>query len=119
MKSLLVCHKERNRFSPSQHPAKKAPFTDLKEEGGLLARPGSTRTKPRRLGLAQRGGLVRRGWLSVFSILAIGFVWLAPPLRAQFARAATDPFLMPTGPNGVQPFDPNPAAPGSLTRQFL
>jgi hypothetical protein len=26
---------------------------------------------------------------------------------------------MPTGPNGVQPFDPNPAAPGSLTRQFL
>ena len=26
---------------------------------------------------------------------------------------------MPTGRNGVQPFDPNPAAPGSLTRQFL
>jgi 6-phosphogluconolactonase (cycloisomerase 2 family) len=31
---------------------------------------------------------VRRGWLSVFSTLAIGFVWLAPPLRAQFAYVA-------------------------------
>ena len=26
---------------------------------------------------------------------------------------------MPAGPEGVQPFDPNPAAPGSLTRQIL
>jgi hypothetical protein len=118
MNSFLVCHKQLNRFSPSQHPAKKALFAGLKEEAGLLPRPESTRTKPSRLGLAQRGGLVRRGWLSVFSILAIGFVWLAPPLGAQFARAATDP-LMPTGASGVQPFDPNPAAPGSLTRQFL
>jgi DNA-binding beta-propeller fold protein YncE len=27
---------------------------------------------------------VRRGWLSVFATLAIGSVWLAAPLRAQF-----------------------------------
>jgi hypothetical protein len=88
MNSLLVCHKELHRFSPSQNPAEKAPFVGLKEEEGLLPRPGSTRTNPSRLGLAQRGGLVRRGWLSVFSTLAIGFVWLAPPLRAQFAYVA-------------------------------
>jgi len=31
---------------------------------------------------------VRRGWLSVFSTLAIGFVCLAAPLRAQFAYVA-------------------------------
>src|SRR5260370_23175161 len=89
MNSFLVCHKELHRFSPSQNPAKEAPLAGLKEEGGLLPRPWSTRTKPSRLGLAQRGGLVRRGWLlSVFSMLAIGFVWLAPPLRAQFAYVA-------------------------------
>jgi hypothetical protein len=88
MNSFLVCHKELHRFSPSQNPAEKAPFAGLKEEGGLLPRPGSTRTKPSRLGLAQGSGLVRRGWLSVFSMLAIGFVWLAPPLRAQFAYVA-------------------------------
>ena len=88
MTSFLVCHKEVNRFSPSRNPAEEAPLAGLKEEGCLLPRPGSTRTKPSRLGLAQRGGLVRRGWLSVFSMLAIGFVWLAPPLRAQFAYVA-------------------------------
>jgi DNA-binding beta-propeller fold protein YncE len=33
---------------------------------------------------------VRRGWLSVFSTLAIGCVWLAAPLRAQFAYVAND-----------------------------
>jgi 6-phosphogluconolactonase len=33
---------------------------------------------------------VRRGWLSVFSTLAIGFVWLAIPLRAQFAYVANE-----------------------------
>ena len=38
-------------------------------------------------------------------------------LPVPFARAA-DP-LMPAGPDGVQPFDPNPAAPDSLTRRFL
>jgi len=87
MNSFLACHKELNRFSPSRNPAK-APLAGLKEEGGLLPRPGDTRTKPSRLGLAQRGGVARRGWLSVFSMLAIGFVWLAPPLRAQFAYVA-------------------------------
>ena len=31
---------------------------------------------------------MRRGWLSVFSLLALDFVWLAPPLRAKFAYVA-------------------------------
>lgn len=31
---------------------------------------------------------MRRGWLSVFSTLAIDFVWLAAPLRAQFVYVA-------------------------------
>src|ERR1700736_5760515 len=52
------------------------------------------------------------------SIVLAAAVLTAASLLAPFARAATDP-LMPTGPNGVQPFDPDPAAPGSLTRQFL
>jgi hypothetical protein len=52
------------------------------------------------------------------SIVLAGAVLTAASLLAPFARAATDP-LMPSGPSGVQPFDPNPAAPGSLTRQFL
>jgi hypothetical protein len=60
-------HKELNRFAPLPNPAEKAPFAGLKEAGGLLPRPWSTRTKPSRLGLAQGGGFVRRGWLSVFS----------------------------------------------------
>ena len=90
MTSFLLCHKEVNRFSPSQHPAEKAPFAGLKEEAGLLPRPESTRTKPSRLGLAQGGGVVRRGWLSVFSTLAIGFVCLESPLRAQFAYVANN-----------------------------
>jgi hypothetical protein len=88
MNSFLVCHKELHRFSPSQNPAEEAPLASLKEEGGLLPRLWSIRTKPSRLGLAQRRGVVRRGWLSVFSTLAIGFVWLAPPLRAQFVYVA-------------------------------
>jgi hypothetical protein len=82
--SLLICHKELHRFSPWRNPAEEAPLAGLKEEGRFLPRPWSTRTKPSCLGLAQGGGLVRRGWLSVFSTLAIGFVWLATPLRAQF-----------------------------------
>jgi hypothetical protein len=56
----------------------------LQEEGRLLTRPWITATKTSRLGLAQ-GGAVVRGWLSVFSMLAVGLVWLAAPLRAQFA----------------------------------
>jgi hypothetical protein len=88
MTFFLVCHKEVNRFSPSRNPAEEAPLAGLKEEGRLLLRPWITRTKPSRLGLAQGGGVVRRGWLSVFSTLAIGFLWLAAPLRAQFAYVA-------------------------------
>src|SRR5260221_7232456 len=88
MTSFLVCDKEVNRFSPSLNPAEEAPLAGLKEEGRLLPRPWITRTKPSRLGLAQGGGVVRRGWLSVFSTLAIGFVCLAAPLRAQFAYVA-------------------------------
>jgi 6-phosphogluconolactonase (cycloisomerase 2 family) len=41
-------------------------------------------------GMEKGGGLVRRGWLNVFSTLAIGFVWLATPLRAQFAYVANE-----------------------------
>src|SRR5260221_717894 len=88
MTSFLVCHKEASRFSPSRNPAEEAPLAGLKEAGRLLLRPLITPTKPSRLGLAQGGGVVRRGWLSVFSTLAIGFVWLAAPLRAQFAYVA-------------------------------
>ncbi len=88
MLSFFVCHKEGNRFSPSRKPAEEALLAGLKEAGRLLPRPWSTRTKPSRLGLAQESGLVRRGWLSVFSTLAIGCVWLAAPLRAQFAYVA-------------------------------
>jgi hypothetical protein len=39
MTSFLVSHKKVNRFSPSQNPAKEAPFAGLKEEGGLAAAP--------------------------------------------------------------------------------
>src|SRR5258708_12981715 len=88
MTSFLVRHKEVSRFSPSRNPAE-APLAGLKEEGRLLPRPWITRTKPSRLGLAQGGGVVRRGWLSVFSPLAIGFVCLASPLRAQSTSVAT------------------------------
>src|SRR5260370_1951714 len=88
MTSFLVCLKEANRFSPSRKPADVAPLACLKEEGRLLPRPWSTRTTPSRLGLAQGGGLVRRGWLSVFATLALGFVWPATPVRAQFAYVA-------------------------------
>src|SRR5260221_11944158 len=56
----------------------------LQEEGRLLARSWITPTKTSRLGLPQGGGVVR-GWLSVFSMLAIGLVSLAAPFRAQFA----------------------------------
>ena len=51
------------------------------------------------------------------SIILAAAVLSAASLLARFVRAA-DP-LMPTGAGGVQPFDPNPAGPGSLTRQFL
>src|SRR5215472_1313841 len=53
----------------------------------------------------------------IASIVLASAVLTAASFLAPFARAATDP-LMPEK-DGVQPFDPNPAAPGSLTRQFL
>jgi Spy/CpxP family protein refolding chaperone len=53
----------------------------------------------------------------IASIVMAAAVLTAASLLAPFARAATDP-LMPSGPNG-QPFDPNPAAPGSPTNQFM
>ena len=51
------------------------------------------------------------------SIVLAAAVLTAASLLAPFARAA-DP-LMPAGADGVQPFDPNPADPGSITRKFL
>jgi 6-phosphogluconolactonase len=107
MLSFLVCHKEGNRFSPSRKRAEEALLAGLKEAGRLLPRPWSTRTKPSRSKLAQGSGLVRRGWLSVFATLAIGCVWLAAPLHAQFVYVtnaggsvsaysiAADGFLVP------------------------
>jgi DNA-binding beta-propeller fold protein YncE len=88
MTSFLVCHKEVNRFSPSRNPAEEAPLAGAKEEGRLLPRPWITRTKPSRLGLAQGGGVVRRGWLSVFSTLAVTLALLGVPLHAQFVYVA-------------------------------
>src|SRR5258708_12531406 len=90
MTSFLVCQKELHRLSPSRNPAEEARLAGLKEEGRLLPRPLSTRRTPSHLGLALGGGFVRRGWLSVFSTLAIGFVCLAAPFRAQFFYLATD-----------------------------
>ena len=49
----------------------------------------------------------------------------AASLLVPFARAAEPPILMPTGrgggqpDNGIQPFDPNPAGRGSITRKFM
>jgi hypothetical protein len=59
------------------------------------------------------------------SIVLAAAVLTAASLLVPFARAAEPLYLMPTGPgggqpdDGIQPFDPNPAAPGSLTRRFL
>jgi hypothetical protein len=50
----------------------------------------------------------------IASIVLASAVLTAASFLAPFARAATDP-LMPKD----TPFDPNPAAPGSLTRQIL
>jgi hypothetical protein len=58
-------------------------------------------------------------WVSALLLTAASF--LAPST----ATAADPTYLMPTGPGGgqrddhIQPFDPNPAAPNSKTRQFL
>jgi Lactonase, 7-bladed beta-propeller len=81
-------HKKVSQLLPPRNRAEEAPLAGCKEAGRLLLRLLITRTKPSRLGLAQGGGIVRRGWLSVFSTLAIGFVWLVAPLHAQFAYVA-------------------------------
>ena len=52
------------------------------------------------------------------SIVLAAAVLTAAFLPVPFAQAE-DAFLMPTGAGGVQPFDPNPAAPDSLTRRFM
>ena len=51
------------------------------------------------------------------SIVLVAAVLIAASLLPSIARAQ-DP-LMPNGPYGVQPFDPNPAAPDSITRRFM
>ena len=58
------------------------------------------------------------------SIVLVAAVLTAASLLAPFARADTA-YKMPTGPgggladDGIQPFDPNPAAPDSRTRKFM
>ena len=54
------------------------------------------------------------------SIVLAAAVLTATSLLAPSTAAAADPtYLMPPGPDGMQPFDPNPAAPGSLTGRFM
>ena len=60
------------------------------------------------------------------SIVLAAAVLTAASFLAPSTATAEDPtYLMPTGPggghtdDGIQPFDPNPTAPGSKTRQFL
>src|SRR5258707_612880 len=81
-------HKEVSQLLTPRNPAEEAPLGGCKEAGRLLLRPLITRTKPSRLALAQGGGVLRRGCLSVFSTLRIGFVSVAAPLRAKFAYVA-------------------------------
>ena len=58
-------------------------------------------------------------------VLAAAVLTAASFLAPSTATAADPTYLMPTGPGGgkpddhIQPFDPNPAAPGSKTRLFL
>jgi hypothetical protein len=64
---------------------------------------------------------VRRGWLSVFSTLAIGFVCLAAPLRAQFVYVAnfssSNVSAYSIGANGaLTPVPGSPFAAGILPR---
>src|SRR6478752_6759926 len=58
-------------------------------------------------------------------VLAAAVLTAASFLAASTATAADPTYMMPTGVGGghiddhIQPFDPNPAAPDSKTRQFL
>jgi hypothetical protein len=51
----------------------------------------------------------------IASIVLAATVLTVASLLAPFARAATNPLMPTTG----TPFDPNPAAPGSPTNQFM
>jgi hypothetical protein len=71
--------------------------------------------------LAKTGMRVAKfSWLGAAAVLTAASL-LSPSTGA----AADSTYLMPTGPgggqpdDGIQPFDPNPAVPGSKTRQFL
>ncbi len=61
-------------------------------------------------------GSLRKTMRTHITSIVLAAVLTAASLLAPFARA-TD-YLMPKV-NGVWPFDPNPAAPGSLTNQFM
>ena len=58
-------------------------------------------------------------------VLAAAVLTAASFLAPSTATAADPPYLMPTGrggghtDDGIQPYDPNPAAPDSMTREFL
>jgi hypothetical protein len=65
-----------------------------------------------------KASLVRSNFFIKPSIFLGAAVLVAASLLSSVARAEDDP-LMPNGPNGVQPFDPNPGAPDSLTRRFM
>jgi hypothetical protein len=68
----------------------------------------------------------KRLLVSARLLTSLAAVLTAASLLSPSTGAVADPtYLMPTGPgggqpdDGIQPFDPNPAAPGSKTRQFL
>jgi hypothetical protein len=68
----------------------------------------------------------KRLLVSARLLTSLAAVLTAASLLSPSTGAMADPtYLMPTGPgggqpdDGIQPFDPNPAAPGSKTRQFL
>ena len=69
--------------------------------------------------------LLKSNFLIKQSVVLGAAVLAAASLLVPFARAEEPPRLMPTGhgggqpDDGIQPFDPNPSAPNSLTRQFM
>src|SRR6516164_1803787 len=71
----------------------------------------------RLLPLFMKTPLLKPNLLIKPSIVLAAAVLTAASLLVPVAQAA-DP-LMPDGPDGRQPFDRDPAAPGSLTRQFM
>jgi hypothetical protein len=69
--------------------------------------------------------LLKSNFLTKQSVVLGAAVLTVAFLLVPFARAEEPPRLMPTGHGGgqpddrIQPFDPNPSAPDSLTRQFI